>query len=67
MEALEYLSDVLIGLQLAGSGKKDFDANAEKKKDPREIELVVLKNRNGRTGDKIEFNYYPMFNLFAER
>lgn len=65
--AIEYSSDVLIGLQLKGAGSKDFDANEAKRKDPREIELVILKNRNGRTGDKLGFRFYPMFNYFSER
>ena len=39
---------------------------SSKRKDPREIELVILKNRNGRTGGKISFNYYPLFNYFRE-
>lgn len=64
--AIEYSSDVLIGLQLKGAGTKDFDATAEKKKNPREVELIILKNRNGRTGDKVLYNYYPMFNYFKE-
>lgn len=64
--SLEYGSDVLIGLQLKGAGKKDFDSTEAKRKDPREIELVILKNRNGRTGDKIELEYYPLFNYFKE-
>lgn len=64
--AIEYSSDVLIGLQLKGAGKKDFDANEAKKKSPREIELVILKNRNGSTGDKLGFRYYPLFNYFEE-
>ena len=64
--AIEYSSDVLIGLQLKGAGKKDFDANEAKRKDPREIELVILKNRNGRTGDSLSFNFYPLFNYFEE-
>ena len=64
--AIEYSSDVLIGLQLKGAGGKDFDANEAKRKDPREIELVILKNRNGRTGDKLGFRFYPMFNYFSE-
>ena len=63
---LEYGSDIVIGLQLKGTGSKNFDVNEAKKKDPREIELVILKNRNGRTGDKLEFRYYPMFNCFME-
>lgn len=64
--AIEYSSDVLIGLQLKGAGKKDFDANEAKKKSPREIELVILKNRNGSTGDKLGYRYYPLFNYFEE-
>lgn len=64
--AIEYSSDVLIGLQLAGAGDKDFNADEEKKRDPRNIELVILKNRNGKTGDKLVFKYYPRFNYFME-
>lgn len=64
--SLEYGSDVLIGLQLRGAGTKDFNANDAKRKNPREIELVILKNRNGRTGDTIAYNYYPIFNYVNE-
>ena len=64
--AIEYSSDVLIGLQLKGAGTKGFDANEAKRKAPREIELVILKNRNGSTGDKVEFSYYSLFNYFKE-
>lgn len=64
--AIEYSSDVLIGLQLKGAGEKGFDAETTKTRNPREIELVILKNRNGETGKKLEFKYYPMFNYFEE-
>ena len=64
--AIEYGTDVLIGLQLKGVGRAGFDLNEAKRKDPREIELVILKNRNGRTGEMIEYRYYPMFNFFEE-
>lgn len=64
--AIEYSSDILIGLQLKGAGSKDFDGNEAKRKDPREVELKILKNRNGRTGETIDFNYYPLFNYFKE-
>ena len=30
------------------------------------IELVILKNRNGATGGKLEYEYYPLFNYFRE-
>lgn len=64
--AIEYSSDVLIGLQLKGAGSKDFDVDEAKAKSPREVELVILKNRNGQTGRTIEYRYYPLFNYFAE-
>ena len=53
--AIEYSSDILIGLQLKGVGSSNF-----------EIELVILKNRNGKTGEKVSFEYYPLFNYFRE-
>lgn len=64
--AIEYSSDVLMGLQLKGAGTASFDVNEAKRKDVREIELVILKNRNGRTGDSLSFKFYPMFNYFEE-
>ena len=64
---IEYSSDVLIGLQLKGVGESSFDANEAKQKNPREIELVILKNRHGETGKKIEFWYNAPFNYFNER
>lgn len=64
--AIEYSSDVLIGLQFKGTGGKDFNLNEAKQKDPREIELKILKNRNGATGKTIEYEYYPLFNYFTE-
>lgn len=64
--AIEYSADVLLGLQLQGAGGKDFDVNEAKSKTPREVELVVLKNRNGKTGSKIKFAFYAMFNYFKE-
>lgn len=64
--AIEYSSDVLIGLQLRGAGGKDFNVDEAKSKDPRQIELKILKNRNGKTGVSVEFDYYPLFNCFME-
>lgn len=64
--SLEYSSDILIGLQLKGAGKKEFNANEAKQKNPREVELVILKNRNGKTGSTVNLEYYPMFNYFKE-
>ena len=63
---VEYSSDVLIGLQLKGAGEKDFNATEAKSKNPREVEAVILKNRNGKVGEKVPFRYSAMFNHFAE-
>jgi replicative DNA helicase len=64
--AIEYSSDVLIGLQLKGVSDNNFNVDIAKSKTPREVELKVLKNRNGKTGDSIDFNYYSHINLFKE-
>ena len=64
--AIEYSSDVLIGLQLKGVGGSGFNVDEAKGRDPRQIELKILKNRNGRSGDTIAYDYYPAFNYFKE-
>ena len=64
--AIEYGSDVVIGLQLEGAGSNGFDYDKAKDKVPREVELVLLKNRQGRVGQKIGFKYYQAFNYFEE-
>lgn len=64
--AIEYSSDVLIGLQLKGVGGSGFNVDEAKGRDPRQIELKILKNRNGRSGDTIAYDYYPAFNYFQE-
>lgn len=69
---IEYSSDVLIGLQFKGQGEKGFDVDEAKNKSndmnqPRDIELKILKNRNGRTGNSLFYDYYPRFNYFEEQ
>jgi len=73
--AIEYSSDVLIGLQFEAMGDTigenntiltSESINRLKRKYPRKIELKILKNRNGATGDSVTFDYYPMFNYFHE-
>ena len=63
--AIEYGCDVLMSLQFAGQGAPGFDVNAAKAKEPRQIELTILKNRNGPTGETVAFEYYPKFNFFV--
>lgn len=75
--AIEYSSDVLIGLQLEGieaysklsdAQKKSsgFDVNELKSQYPRKIELKVLKNRNGPTGNILNYELYSKYNYFKE-
>lgn len=64
--AIEYSSDVLLGLQLAGAGDKDFDVDRAKSQEPRQIELKILKNRRGKTGGSIKFEYYASRQFFRE-
>ncbi len=75
--AIEYSSDVLIGLQYKADYNDTCDGisinqaiedNIEKAKNPNEfidIEFVVLKNRNGSKG-KCCLKFRPMFNEFKE-
>lgn len=65
--SIEYSCDVLVGISLKGVEKADFDADKEKKKNPRELTLNILKNRNGKTGGEIEFTYYPQYNYFESK
>jgi replicative DNA helicase len=73
---IEYTADVVWGLQLAAVNDDLFKGDDKKKverrerlaqaKDeiPREIELVCLKNRYGRSRYNARFVYYPQYDYF---
>lgn len=79
--AIEYSSDVLIGLQYAGMDYQDGETETNRRKRVRElynkaqqdakdglpiqIELKILKNRNGTKG-RVGLSYIPMFNYFED-
>lgn len=72
--AIEYTCDIIWGLQLAevhdvkpkDSTNDTHEAlDAAKRKTPREIELVCLKNRYGVANFKCHFLYYPAKDLFT--
>ena len=73
---IEYSADVVWGLQLRALNEDIFerDSGVKQKRDrireakaavPREIELVCLKNRFGRTGFSCFFEYDPRFDLYT--
>lgn len=73
--AVEYGSDVLLALQPQGMKKvtnkadeKDNDETIEQCKlsYERAVELVILKNRSARTGERVGFTYWTRFNIFLE-
>ena len=73
--AIEYGSDVLLAIQPQGmkpgyneSDKKENVklVKACKLSTDRKVEVVILKNRNGRTGGKIGFVYHALFNCFED-
>ena len=76
--AIEYGSDVLIGLQLYGIGYKPGEKEQARKariqelvtkaekEDRISIQVRVLKNRNGRRGDSGEMRFTKKFNSFFE-
>ena len=72
---IEYTADVVWGLQLQAIHEGIFNGtqkikekreviNEAKKSNPRKIELVCLKNRNGISNYSCNFTYYPKYDLF---
>lgn len=66
--AIEFSADVLmLGTWLkATTGDGKFSEFEERRKDPREIAIRVLKNRAGRCG-QVEFEYLPRVNHFTDK
>lgn len=64
--SIEYSADVLLGLQFKNVKDDNFSLTEAKKKDEREIELVILKQREGHVGGSVSYKYYPAFNYFTE-
>ena len=75
---IEYTADVIWGLQLSIMNDEIFDKEKAlktkreavveaKKKKPREVELVCLKNRYGISSYKCRFDYYTQYDYFVPR
>ena len=75
--AIEYTSDVCIGLQMTAmdkvvdsskkQGQKEKAVRELKTKVKRDMQAVILKQRNGPIGAEIPFEYCAMFNHFADK
>lgn len=63
---IEYSCETMIGLQLKGVGKRNFDITEAKAKSPREIELVLIKGRGVEVGAVIDYLFYGRHNYFKE-
>ena len=79
--AIEYSSDLLLGLQYEGMDYKEGETDkqresrirklieeaveAGKKGEAQKIQIKILKNRNGSKGSTI-LDFYPMFNYFTQ-
>lgn len=65
--ALEYSADVLLALQFWKDPAKEYmNPDEEKQKNPRKIELKILKNRNGKTGGTLPYYFDARFNVYEE-
>lgn len=63
---IDYSADVLLGLQARGAGRPGFDLEAEKRRDPRELEVRILKNRTGPLGAPAPLRFYPAYSYFTD-
>lgn len=63
---LEYGADTLLGLQFDTVGADKYSDIKAKSGDTYHIELVILKQRNGKVGKKVKFDFSPNCNYFVE-
>lgn len=71
---IEFTADIVLGMQFSAlhgrktEEKQAFNADEEKGKDPRRVEVIVLKQRYGKSGSNAfsRFIYYPEFSFFEE-
>ena len=66
---IEFSADVILALSfLIREGKKEIILDEEKSKEPRELDVIVLKNRYGKSGEDatVRFNYFAKYDYFKE-
>ena len=62
---IEYAADIILGMQYKGMAE-GINIPALQAKNPREIEIIILKNRMESAGNTLELNYNPAYNYFYE-
>lgn len=65
--SIEFTADVLLGLEYSGVEFPGFSLDKASENNPREINLKVIKNRNGVSGNKINYLFYSSYNFFEEK
>ena len=63
---IEYSCETMLGLQLKGVGTKEFDPLTARAKNPRDVELVLIKGRGIEVGAVIDYCFYGRHNYFEE-
>ena len=63
---IEYSCETMLELQLKGVGTKEFDPLTARAKNPREVELVLIKGRGIEVGAVIDYRFYGRHNYFEE-
>lgn len=66
---IEYSADLLLGLQYAGAGDKNWNQERLEQmaaESPRKMEMKILKQRLGGWSGRITFDYYAFGNYFRE-
>ena len=64
--SVEYSCDVLIGLFFNGLGEDGFNIDEARLKNPRDIILKIIKNRNGEAGKMLRFSFDAAHNFFKD-
>lgn len=65
--AIEYTATVTMQLTYSNSVNDKEKEKIEQNKNPREMKLHIMKNRQGAPGKTIEYKYYSKYNRFIEQ
>lgn len=63
---VEEIADVILRLRYRGMGRKGFNYSCSLNKNPKELEIVLIKDRFGGSGVLSLLDFYPEYALFTE-